>query len=107
MTDIISFGTAIVAHEQGKTVQFYNPKYGYVDFDIKHNDFSANKLSETKWRIKPKPVKYSIDIWMNKTPKIDVACTNFANTLLGSPIIYNSTKTDICNKKVTITVECE
>lgn len=101
MTVEISFGNAMVAYEKGKTVQYYS--------DIKWFDF-CDKLKYNfpdlvmcKWRIKPEPVKYSVDVWLDKVPVIDRTDGTLGRYLVGD--IRWSEKELEGFKKYSITVE--
>lgn len=104
MIELISFGNAMVAHEQGKTVQYYNVNWRNLST---YNNCSLDVLSSYKWRINPEPVKYSVDMWLDRIPEIDNNCHHLDNFLFGKTITYSKNKTEVCNKKCKITVEME
>lgn len=81
MTEIISFANAMCAHEQGKTVQFeYHESWQEFRKDI---SFTMSRLIESRWRIKPEPIKYSVDVWLEKTPAIAAKAQTLGQYLVG------------------------
>jgi hypothetical protein len=103
MSEIISFGFAMCAVEQGKWVQYSDTELTW--FNLHDGCLKLHEAQNFKWRIKPTPVKYSVDIWLNKEPKIDGGCIHLDTFLFGTPIGYAKNRTDMCNKHFKITVE--
>lgn len=101
--EIIPFWQAMKYESEGKTVQYYGESYAWADFKI---GCLISDYHKKKWRVKPEPVKYSVDIWLDKAPIFDANGCNFANYMLGAAN-WIRTPNSICNKKCTITVECE
>lgn len=62
-------------------------------------------LDSPKWQKYTVPVRYSVDIWLNKTPRYDVMGLSLLGYIAGKDRDWNQWETHNCNKKYKITVE--
>lgn len=108
MTEIISFGTAMLAHKQGKTVQYFDETWSdYGDTWSDYGDtcvYSVYLCNRLKWRIKPEPVKYSVDVWLDRVPEIGISY-DFFEYVCGMGAHWNKKSVRDCNKHYKLTVE--
>ena len=101
--NIIPFWLAMKLVSEGKEVQYQlESTAAWIKFDgIKPaKNYMDNHI---KWRLKPTPVKYSVDIWLDKQP-VSYSSYRFKEILLGDAD-WSNERTNDCNKKHKITVE--
>ena len=101
--NILEFWQAMKLVSEGKEVQYQlESTAAWINFNGTQpaKNYMGNHI---KWRLKPTPVKYSVDIWLDKQP---VSCSSyhFKEMLLGNADWANN-QTENCNKKYKITVE--
>jgi hypothetical protein len=101
MSEVIPFWQAMKLVSEGKEVE-YKMSGAWFKYD-KSRGMSEDAFIY-EWRIKPTPVKYSVDIWLDGEP---ISCSNytFKNRVIGEYITSSIIKTEKCNKHYKITVE--
>jgi hypothetical protein len=103
MSEILPFWLAMKHHSEGKSVQFRPKNHeDWCDFLGKNNMCST--CFEDEWRLKPEPVKYSVDIWTDKIPKSEDTHSIYGVTI-GNDTNWETKKSNKFNTPVRITVE--
>jgi hypothetical protein len=102
--EFMLFHEAMKAYYEGNAVQFYiEATQMWVTFNsLQFLDIHA--LTQCKWRMKPEPVKYEKEIWLNENPSEGGDRVSLGNYLFNSTD-WKGVKHERCPVKVKVTVE--
>jgi hypothetical protein len=102
----MEFWEAIKVYTQEKRmIQFESLHDGtWINFDEALCQ-CPNKYLNRNWRLKPEPVKYSVDIWLDREPVHEDRDFLFKQTILGQNTCYLFQQSERCNKKYKITIQ--
>lgn len=100
MTETLEFWEAMKADSEGKDVQFLCIEV-WTDFT---GCDRVNNYKTYKWRIKPEPIKYSKDVWLEQKPRSG-ELTRTLHHYLFDTSGWSESKTNSFNKHYKVTVE--